>query len=243
MPCVSSGSTTGITAGITGRRICDDNISSSSSLKSTSYNTRRSRGNSWKVSGGDYYTPSSGGNSPPSQSPQSGPSGPVTNICGRTQKVQDALLQATRETNCQQVPTAKLNNLQSLDLSGSYPAGALNQCDSHKLHLSTGDFDDLTSLRELDLSENCLAQQNPSWKGLPSGVFNPLESIETIDLLDTDIGSLCNIPSDLFTNILSTLNRIKVTGFCYDDGSADYYSKLWPRGDNIFSGCGPSYCR
>ena len=241
LSCIS-GSATGITAGITGQRICDDRIDSSSSLKSTSYNTRRSRDSLWKVSGGAYYTPTSSPSSPAPRQP-SGPRVPVTNICSRTQQVREALLRETSAPNCQSVPTAELNNMQSLDMSGSYVTGVNSHpCDDYKIQFKLGDFADLTGLTELILSDNCLAQQNPTRQYLPSGIFDPLVSIETINLSDTGIATFCDMPPDLFTNILSTLQRIKVTSFCYC-ATSDYHSKLRDgNGFSINSGCCQIYC-
>ena len=91
---------------------------------------------------------------------------PTTDICSRTDAVENAILAATSPTDdvCSAVEHAELAQITSLDLSGDNISALL-----------AGDFAGLTGLTSLDLSDNSLTT-------LPEDVFDDLAALETLDL-------------------------------------------------------------
>ena len=109
-------------------------------------------------------------------------SGPLD---GRTQKVVDAILAKMSETDCSAVTTADLNGV----------TGILRVANSLS-SVQSDDFDDLTSLKQLNLYDNDLAE-------LPSGVFDGLSSMTHLRIYNNDLTTL---PDGVFDETSSLAN-------------------------------------
>lgn len=101
-------------------------------------------------------------------------------MCGRADKVKEALVSASPATACADVTGLHVRDITTLDLSGQSITT-----------LSKGDFDGLYRLDMLDLSDNSLTS-------LPAGLFDELYSLTTLRLHDNDISSL---PVDIFDQL------------------------------------------
>ena len=174
-PCVSDG-VTGITAGITGQRICDDNINSSSS-KSTSYNNSRSRDSSWKTAGGSHNTPNSSGGSNGNT---------IVNICNRNDLVVAAILDKITRTpkpRCFQVTKKDLAEITELSLKDDDFCGALaGSFGSTASPKTANDFKGLTGIITLNLSCTSLID-------VPDKYLDELTSITTLEIEEMHITS------------------------------------------------------
>ena len=108
----------------------------------------------------------------------------MINICDRTPEIELEILQALgkTETDCGSIIPADLARIATI----SYQNKSLTA-------LKAGDFDNLTSLTALDLSENSL-------RSLPAGVFDNLTSLTTLDLYSNSLSSL---PAGVFDNLTS----------------------------------------
>ena len=94
------------------------------------------------------------------------------NICGRTQQVRDAIMQAVDANDCAAV-----------DSESQARVARLNIAEQGLTSLRADDFDGLTRLQELLLDGNQLA-------ALPEGVFDSLTSLEFLWLNDNQLTSL-----------------------------------------------------
>ncbi len=146
-------------------------------------------------------------------------------ICNRTDTVVQSLLLAVRKTECASVTDEDISSLKSLKISFDDQLLALekkwksedNEIEKKKLkedleqfrssaprltELKEGDFEGLTSLTNLDLSDNFL-------EDLPSGVFSPLSELEVLDLSGNQIVGPLNSAS--FTG-LSKVKQLDLSG-------------------------------
>ena len=102
-------------------------------------------------------------------------------VCDRTPQVVNAIVSAVSDaTSCDEVTTAQLAEITTLDLS-------------RISSLQTGDFDGLTNLMELDLSSGGLSE-------LPANIFADLTNLETLRLNDND---LVTLPANIFAGLTS----------------------------------------
>ena len=137
-------------------------------------------------------------------------------VCDRHPAVRDAIVaKVSAADTCDEVTDAQVNAIGSLDLSGE-SIGSL-----HKR-----DFEGLTALHTLDLSNNALdhlpgdlfeplddtlrtlkLNRNPLG-ALPAGLFDGLTGIRTLDLADTGLSEL---PAGLFADLdrLETLRLVE----------------------------------
>ena len=115
-------------------------------------------------------------------------------VCSRTRAVQTALATAAGVNDCAGVTSARLSGIQSLSIQN---AGTV---------LKSGDFDGLTSLTLLYLSNIALT-------ALPGGVFDDLTSLQTLYLSNNDLAGL---PGGVFDDLTSLevlyLNGNQLTG-------------------------------
>ena len=110
--------------------------------------------------------------------------GQQTGICDRTQQVQDAIVAAVSDkTTCGAITTTDLAGVASLSVTD----------DSSLTALKTGDFDGLTGLTTLTLTNNGLT-------GLPADVFDELSSLTELNLSGNDLSSL---PAGVFDKLTS----------------------------------------
>ena len=118
---------------------------------------------------------------------------PTPGICGRTQQVQDALLERTGVEDCKAVTVADLAGVTSLDIS----IQALGVSDITAL--KSGDFGGLTGLTRL----NVVDQQGLTT--LPSDIFAGLSKLTMLGLISNQLNSL---PSNVFSDLtkLTALN-------------------------------------
>ena len=86
-------------------------------------------------------------------------------ICDRTPQVRDALLEAVDADDCAAVDSARLAGVETLDISAKQVTA-----------LRTGDFDGLSSLRQLRLDGN------HQLAALPDSVFDGLASLRQLHL-------------------------------------------------------------
>ena len=106
------------------------------------------------------------------------------NICDRTSKVQDEILnKLSSSSNCNTVTLAQLGNISELDLKDKDITG-----------LKSGDFDGLTNLVKLKLYMNSLVS-------LPDGVFDDLTNLERLELDQNYLESLPDGVFDRLTNL------------------------------------------
>ena len=120
--------------------------------------------------------------------------GQQTGICDRTQQVQDAIVAAVSgKTTCGAITTTDLAGITSLSVTN----------DSSLTALKTGDFDGLTGLTTLYLTNNGLTS-------LPAGVFDELSSLTELNLSGNDLSSL---PAGVFDKLTSlTKLQLNVNG-------------------------------
>ena len=124
---------------------------------------------------------------------EAGPLTPTPGICDRTEKIQVAILtELTGVTDCEAVTVA---NLASIRLLGG--AVGFTTFGQGITALKAVDFAGLTSLTQLQLSENELTT-------LPAGVFSGLAAIQEILLTDNLLSAL---PEEAFKG-LTTLQGI-----------------------------------
>ena len=159
-------------------------------------------------------------------------------FCDRAPKLKTAVLKKFDDiSDCSDINYCHLESITSLNLSGDFEPTD-DDCDSHELILSPSDFVGFTGLETLDLSGQCL-------KGLKSytgseGFFSELDSIERINLSDSDVFKLS---SDFFNGVMDTLDDggVVVTDFIYcSSPESPFKSKLGvTEGTNAdFSGTG-----
>ena len=128
-------------------------------------------------------------------------------VCGRT--IETNLVSAVSgKSDCEEINYCDLESITSLDLSGSYEEG--DTCSSpHTLNIQENDFAGLTGLTSLDLSGNCLSHlESKTYADSADGFFKYLDSINTINLSDTNIGKLSK---NFFNGVLDTLDDGGVT--------------------------------
>ena len=142
----------------------------------------------------------------------------VTNICDRTGRVRNKLLALTpSKDNCGSVSASELVEITELDLSGRVNA------------LQVGDFDGLTGLTRLDLSDNGLyhlLNRDGSWpidkysptSNLPD-LFADLSSLEYLSLRNNSL--LPRLPDDSFKN-MANLRELDLRGFSREIGGIPY---------------------
>ena len=105
-----------------------------------------------------------------------------TGICGRTQKVQDAILAKLPDVSaCGEVTDS--------DLAGI--TGKLELSNMGVTSLTSGDFAGLSSLTELDFEDNALTS-------VPQDIFSGLTSLKRLYLTFNEVGTL---PVDLFDSL------------------------------------------
>ena len=137
-------------------------------------------------------------------------------VCGRT--IETNLVSAVSgKSDCEEINYCDLESITSLDLSGSYdPSDQSHSCSgAYKLNIQERDFAGLTGLTSLDLSGKCLRHlRSKTYADSADGFFKYLDSINTIDLSDTDIDKLSK---NFFNGVLDTLTNggVAVTGFIY----------------------------
>ena len=106
-------------------------------------------------------------------------------ICPRTPQVQNAILNALPDINrCQDVMEDDLAQITTPLIITSFP---------ELTELRSGDFDGLSSLRRLDLSDNQLTE-------LPDDLFSALLALTTLDLSGNQLTAL---PQDVFSALLA----------------------------------------
>ena len=146
----------------------------------------------------------------------------MTSVCGRSQPVREAIVEAVPEvTDCQNVTRTHLSSIPRLDLSGNF----LQRDQAPR----NGDFDGLSGLVELNLSGNAFARlpenlfndlsaleeltlhRSANVTTLPAGIFNELDRLRELDL--SAMMSLSTLPANLFSR-LRTLERL----FLSDNG-------------------------
>ncbi len=113
----------------------------------------------------------------------------LTPVNHRTQQVQDAIIAAIEGVDsADDVTEVHLAAITILDLGSKGIAS-----------LKSGDFDGLTTLTSLDLSDN------KSLRSLPSDIFDDLTALTTLNL---GLNSLSSLPSDIFDDLtaLTTLH-------------------------------------
>ena len=125
---------------------------------------------------------------------EAGPVTPTPGICGRTQKVHEAIVYYLEdlysvERTCAEVNVADLERFDRFLEAGNQGIASLK----------SGDFAGLTNLETLELDDN-------SFTTLPADVFSGLTSLETLVL---SRGALSSIPDGLFAG-LTTLTTLKL---------------------------------
>ena len=138
----------------------------------------------------------------------------LAGICGRTQAVQDAIIEILGAANCLVFDTELATITGTLDLSSESITG-----------LATGDFAGLIALEELDLFGNALTMlPNDVFAGLtsltvlhlngnelatlPADIFEPLTALEELHLTGNELATL---PADVFAG-LTALTSLRLTG-------------------------------
>ena len=121
-------------------------------------------------------------------SPQRAQAQTTINICDRTPQIEAKILKALSKTeaDCGSVTPAELAGIRTLTVEE----------DKSLTALQAGDFDDLTSLKVLDLGGNSLSS-------LPAGVFDKLTRLERLDLYYNNLG---NLPAGVFDKLTSLGN-------------------------------------
>ena len=129
---------------------------------------------------------------------------PTTSVCDRTQKVEDKIVEALQNKACADITLCDLEEITTLDLSGSYD-GQNSDCTGyaqpHELLIRKSDFEGLTELTSLDLSGTCLNHLEAP--GI-NGFFAHLSKIRTINFTDTGINKLAK---NFFNGVLDTLDN------------------------------------
>ena len=130
-----------------------------------------------------------------------GPVTPTPGICGRTQKIQDAILaEISGVDDCAAVTVA---NLASITTFGNFGFGTFNQGITS---LQKGDFAGLTSLTILNLGNNGLTS-------LPEGIFSGLAELADLNLSSNQLESL---PEGAFDGLVKleqiSLSSNRLTG-------------------------------
>ena len=130
-----------------------------------------------------------------------GPVTPTPGICGRTQKIQDAILAEISDVDdCAAVTVA---NLASITTFGNFGFGTFNQGITS---LQKGDFAGLTSLTLLNLGNNGLTS-------LPEGIFSGLAELAELNLGANQLESL---PEGAFDGLVKleqiSLSSNRLTG-------------------------------
>ena len=98
----------------------------------------------------------------------------VAGICDRTRQVRDAIVaQTLGKTDCADITKEDLEAITTLSVTGQ----------SSLTTLKAGDFDGLTEVTTLNLSDNGLSS-------LPKGVFDKLTKLTTLNLSDNRLSSL-----------------------------------------------------
>ena len=112
--------------------------------------------------------------------------GQQTGICDRTQQVQDAIVAAVSgKSTCGAITTTDLAGIASLSVTN----------DSSLTALKTGDFDGLTGLTTLYLTNNRLSS-------LPAGVFDKLTSLTELHM---NVNVLTSLPAGVFDELTSLM--------------------------------------
>ena len=112
---------------------------------------------------------------------------PTPGICGRTQKVQDAILAKLSDvTACGDVTDANLSGI----------TGTLALSDMGVTTLKSGDFAGLSGLMELKLDDNQITS-------LPEDIFSGLTGLKRLNLTFTEVSSL---PENLFDGLTNLQN-------------------------------------
>ncbi len=104
----------------------------------------------------------------------------TTNICDRTDEVEQGILTALSATDCTAITSAQLARITQLNLRSKGISS-----------LKSGDFDGLTNLEFLYLDKNSLTE-------VPADLFDGLTNLETVSLRQN---SLTEVPADLFDGL------------------------------------------
>ena len=123
---------------------------------------------------------------------EAGPVTPTPGICGRTDKVQEAIVyylenSHSLERTCAEVTVADLATLTYVEAT-----------DQGITSLKAGDFAGLTSLGRLELGGN-------SFTTLPAGVFSDLTNLYELDLSE---GALSSLPAGVFSGQTALTNLL-----------------------------------
>ena len=128
-------------------------------------------------------------------------------ICPRTPQVQNAILNALPDINrCEDVTEDDLAKITAPLIITSFP---------DLTELLPGDFDGLSSLQRLDLSDNQLTE-------LPDDIFSALIALITLDLSDNQLTELQN---DVFSALLA-LTTLDLSGNQLTELPDDIFSAL-----------------
>ncbi len=109
----------------------------------------------------------------------------TVNICDRTPQVRDAIMAAAGAEDCAAVDSARMANIERLQLTGTSLTA-----------LAPGDFAGLTELRTLNLDDNQLT-------ALPEGVFDSLTRLELLELYSNQLTALPEGVFDSLTELRS----------------------------------------
>ena len=123
-------------------------------------------------------------------------------ICGRSDKIREAILAKVSATACAEVGLTELGTIYTLNLTG---LGSLKE----------GDFDGLVGLTELPLSGKGLTE-------LPEGIFYDLSSLSYLEL---DNNGLNSLPAGVFDN-LSNLQFLYLDNNNLDSLPDDVFDNL-----------------
>ena len=125
------------------------------------------------------------------------------NVCGRTAQVQTVILAASAATECTSV--TDLATIADLDFNA---AGIVA--------LQSGDFDGLTGMTELDLSDNNIDT-------LPTNIFNGLTALETLFFFGNR--GLLTLPTGIFAG-LTALTELSLISNSFTALPADIFDGL-----------------
>ena len=121
--------------------------------------------------------------------------GKAKGICDRTEAVKKIILEKIGKQDCSKVTDKDLKTIISLDFGGSSITNLFLP------ELKVGDFSGLTSLQELDISDNFLSK-------LPKGIFSGLTSLRKLSCSRNDLNIL---QEDVFSG-LTSLQELNLSG-------------------------------
>ena len=130
---------------------------------------------------------------------------PVSDFCGRTAAVQDAIIALVSATQCDTVTNAMLTGITS----------NLNLENKGITSLKANDFAGLSGITNLDLENNNLTT-------LPAGVFTDLSSLTTLTLSQN---KLATAPPEIFKSLIK-LEHLRIRGNEFDILPAGFFAGL-----------------